>query len=850
MIFLRRYRFALGALVIAVASCVSLPWLARPALERALSARLHMPVTIGQLSWNPFIGVVTARRISIGRESDRFSAARLSVDVGLYRLLRGDVVLDRVDVDAPVGTVRLDADYQPRLGGLGGEGAARWTPPAVAVRELVVSKGELTVRYPVRGQTRDAKLAITRLVATDLQEATGGSELGLSVHAEGALDGTPVRANARLHVAGDATQIDAQIAVPGLAVNPDVIPLPQGLERFSGTLDVHATYAARNAPPGQTLRLDVSVGNARIVGDAGTEFSAKRISIPGIRVDLARRRVDLGAVTLDAPVLIVALVEEGVVLPLRIGGGTAASSWTVRSGAIELRGGNVSVRRGETALTLALESARWDGIDRGHATPVAVRANVGGGGALTIDGALGADPLDAECVVKFEGLALPPWTELAAVLPLRLAKGTGDGTLRIRYRDGAPRLDGKLLLRDVHTAPPDPDRSAEVLAVHAAEVEFAIDVSASREVDVSSLKLSYPYVMVLRRPSGTFPYAVFSGSGQERSTASAKAAPREAGHRVRFGRVEVDGGKVEYMDTTLESAYWTILTDVTAQAGEILLPEATFGRFTVAGKQDELSPVEASGSFTTRGLQARADLKDVLLESLNPYVSPLLGYKVTSGRLSLSAEVEPAPPLLGATAEIVLSGVDVLQTGLDVIQDQSGVPLPIALGLIKNVSGEIELTLPVAVDTRARSVALGSIFGQAVRSAIVGALTSPLRILGSLFGTRGAPHAFAITPIPFPVGSASLEQAGSDRVAQIARIVQAHQDLALVLLPQITEEDIRAVGADGGDTLANQRTAAVREALVGTGLAAARLMMAPWRPLVRAEATGKPGVYVELQAAW
>jgi hypothetical protein len=75
-----------------------------------------------------------------------------------------------------------------------------------------------------------------------------------------------------------------------------------------------------------------------------------------------------------------------------------------------------------------------------------------------------------------------------------------------------------------------------------------------------------------------------------------------------------------------------------------VLPEATIGRFTVAGKQDELSPAEASGSFPTRGLQARADLTDVLIESLNPYVSPLLGYKVTSGRLSLSAEVAPARP--------------------------------------------------------------------------------------------------------------------------------------------------------------------------------------------------------------
>jgi hypothetical protein len=251
------------------------------------------------------------------------------------------------------------------------------------------------------------------------------------------------------------------------------------------------------------------------------------------------------------------------------------------------------------------------------------------------------------------------------------------------------------------------------------------------------------------------------------------------------------------------------------------------------------------------GLSGRATLQDMMLEPLNPYVSPLLGYDVTAGRLSLDATAAPDPPLQAAKANVVLRAVDVRQTGIDFIQGQSGVPLPIALSLIADISGNIELALPLTMDPTSRRFSFGSIAGQAVRNAILGALTSPLRILGSLFGSAGAPHAFAIDPVPFASGSGSLERAGSARIAQIARILQAHAGLVLVAMPQITAADLREVGADRAQRLADQRNAAVRDALVGAGasprLAPDQVMLVGWSLPAGPPPTGQSGVYVELQ---
>jgi hypothetical protein len=307
------------------------------------------------------------------------------------------------------------------------------------------------------------------------------------------------------------------------------------------------------------------------------------------------------------------------------------------------------------------------------------------------------------------------------------------------------------------------------------------------------------------------------------------------------------------VDAVLAPPFWTSFTEVAAAAHEVRLPEWTIDAFEIEAKRDELSPAEVSGAWTAGGPDVRARIEDLLLESLNPYVAPVLGYRVTGGRLSSSASIEPAPRVLESTAEVVLRGVDVLQTGIDVIQQQSGVPLPIALGLIASPSGEIRLTLPLRVNLQEGSVALGSVVWQAVRSAIAGALASPLRLLGSLFGTGGAPHAFAIDPIPFRSGEGALDGGGRERVAQIARILQAHPGLALVAMPQITAEEASAAGTRGAAALAVERSEAVRQAFTGRGadprLAADRLLLVPWKPSVGAAATGRPGVYVELQDA-
>jgi hypothetical protein len=848
------FYFLAAAGLIFLVTYLLLPVLVRPLIERAVARRMQEPVQIARLSWRPFVGQVEAEGVAVGNDGRRLSAGRLSVDVAMRHLLHREIVFDRVILDRPVATIELDEHYRPTLAGSTlntGVGETTAVPLPLTVHHLAMSNGDITVRLPLRGHTRDAKLEIDRLAASEIVWTPSDRGLLLQAELDARLDGSPVHGGADLKLSGSQGQVEIELNASRVHVSRNTFDLPPALETFTGQLDVHATFESDAAAARQLLHLDVKVDGPSLEGNQGTKLSANSVTLPKVLVDFARHQVDLGDVELQSPLLGITLTEAGVILPLafdRLGAGDArGDSWVLRSGAVEMRDGSLRATRADTSVALAIPSARWEGLGD---TPGALtmRGSMDGG-TIAVDGTLGVRPRAAKLDVELDKIALPSLAELSASLPLELTKGSGGGTFHVLYADGGWRLDGDARIDGLQTAPPRADRTAEVIAVHSARAKFSLNPGASPWLDVTSLQLSYPYVMVERTNEGVFPYNVFTAA---RETRQDVPDDNRQSTTVRLRRVEVDAGKVEFLDHTFTPAYWTALTSLRGQAEGLAFPQLTVDHFDVNGRQDSISPAQLSGSVTARGLEARGRVDDLLLESLNPFVTDVLGYKATSGQLSLVARSKPEPPLLHATANVDLNRVGVEQTGMDFIQRATGVPFPVALGLIKGLSGDIQLELQAAVDTKARSVSIGSIVGQAIRSAIVGALTSPLRLLGSLFGLNGSPHAFAIDPIPFAAGSGAIDDTGRQRVAEIARILESHGSLLLITLPQITAADLDAVGAGGAPALAQQRSAAVREALTspatGEPLPSDRILPTEWTGADDAHATGKSGVYVELQA--
>jgi uncharacterized protein involved in outer membrane biogenesis len=520
--------------------------------------RLHEPVHIARLSWRLLVGEVKAEGIAVGADGARVSAGQVLADIALRRLLHREIVFDQLVIDRPAATVELDDHYIPTLAGSSSKavaGDATAPPLPVTVHRLIVSNGETTVRLPLQGRTRDAKVEIARLVASEIVWTPGGHGLSLQADLDAKLDGAPVHGEASVKLGNSQRQIEAKLDASGVRVSRDTFDLPATLQTFTGRLGVRATFESDSAAARQLLRLDVKANEPSLVGEQGTQLGAKSVTLPQVRIDPASRRIDLGPVELQSPVVRIALTEAGAIVPLAgktqlVGAG--GSSWTIHSGPIEVHDGDIRATRADSSTALAIPSARWEGPGD---TPSSLTARGSiDGGTVAISGTLGIAPLSAELDAELDKLVLPPLVHLSAALPLELSKGSGGGTFHVHYADDGWRLEGEAHADDLQTAPPRADRMAEVMAVHSARAKFSLRPGASPWLDVALLQLSYPYVMVKRTDAGIFPYSVFISPREARQDPSDSQRESTA---VRLRRVEVDAGRVEFLDGTFTPTYWT-----------------------------------------------------------------------------------------------------------------------------------------------------------------------------------------------------------------------------------------------------------------------------------------------------
>jgi hypothetical protein len=92
--------------------------------------------------------------------------------------------------------------------------------------------------------------------------------------------------------------------------------------------------------------------------------------------------------------------------------------------------------------------------------------------------------------------------------------------------------------------------------------------------------------------------------------------------------------------------------------------------------------------------------------------------------------------------------------------------------LLKDLDGNIQLSVPVAGDPGGAKVGLRSLVGQALRKALIGALASPLKLFGAITAD-GKVQSLAPEPIAFAPGRTDMTEAGSARVGQLAGLLSA-----------------------------------------------------------------------------
>ena len=205
----------------------------------------------------------------------------------------------------------------------------------------------------------------------------------------------------------------------------------------------------------------------------------------------------------------------------------------------------------------------------------------------------------------------------------------------------------------------------------------------------------------------------------------------------------------------------------------------SYGNAAPVNVRARLNPLAARAFLDLKG-----EIRGVDLTTLSSYSGKYAGYAIDKGKLSLYVTYRLENEQLTAQNRLFL---DQLAFGDPVDSPQAtSLPVKLAVALLQNNRGEIDVNLPISGSIDDPEFSLGGILIRVVRNLIVKAVTSPFAFLGSLFG--GGED---LAGIEFPPGRAELGPAARSALETLARALRERPALRLDITGSADPDDDR-----------------------------------------------------------
>ncbi|OXI94433.1 MULTISPECIES: DUF748 domain-containing protein [Burkholderia] len=684
------------------------------------------------------------------------------------------------------------------------------TPAKYTLSTSLSRGGDVTAEgaFNLAQKQAESKLTVAALALPALQPYLGEATrarvldgtLGATVNAKADWGKTPLAAQ----VADSTVSLKSlKIATPDAKAPAIVLP------------DAHAKIA----------KVDVATRIAEIAS----------VDVSGLALDVQRLKdgkIDLAALAEPAqaavPKRTVARKAEA-----------AAPSWHYRIDALNVKdsAANFTDLSTPRPVKLAIKpldlSVQKISDDMTRPLPVQLKATLNRKGSLNVTGDVAAQPLKLGLKIngnRLDAAAFEPYFGSALNATIASALLNAQGNLTFAQVKGAPRATyrGDVALVDVRMldkATSDPFAGWRSLAltnlkanydekgtdVDAARVTFSnfygrvlLDAQGRLNLKDVVAKETGPAQSLTRdaskgepvplSPGVTPPAAAQAASAAAAQQASAPAAasatvvvkaapPPQNPVRMHFGELLLQNGRVTYTDNFIKPNYTANLIAIKGTVGAFGTDSTTSAPVDVAANLAGNGPISIKGSVNPLiekpALDLTATAHDIELTNLTPYSAKYAGYPITKGKLNVDLHYELANDQLKANNHIF---IDQLTFGDHVENDTATrLPVKLAISLLKNTRGQIDVNLPVSGSLSNPEFSVGGLIWRAVLNLIAKAVTSPFSLLAHAFGGGGEDLGY----VEFAPGSYQLDDAQQKKLDTVVKMLTEKPSIRLDLIGRV-----------------------------------------------------------------
>ncbi len=421
-----------------------------------------------------------------------------------------------------------------------------------------------------------------------------------------------------------------------------------------------------------------------------------------------------------------------------------------------------------------------------------------GVGSVTLKGELGLNPPAFDGRVEWRGLAVPLFVR--AVLPelvpwIRSCSASGD--LAVKFSPEELRVSGRVGVDEFAVEDPEHEVALAwkslVIVLRGARVPLSqrnpIEVAIEKiSVDEPSARYVLPNTLIERLNAQRNGFADAMPVTEETSPA---AQPALEPH-ISVDAIEVRRGSAEFVDRTGAQPYQGKVSQVQVDVTGVKLPERTVQSARVRGLAPERAPFDLRAALPGAQGTVRFSLEKLPLPQFTPYAARVADLRIPKGALSITTQGKFARSGDAGSAESQVVVHQLAIEGGSGAIALAGMPIDLALALLRDPRGDIALTVPVAYGEKGATADIGAIALGALQTAITGAVTSPIKALGVAIPEGGA-ASVSFAPMGFAPGDAALRGDAATRLAPLAELLAQRPGLALALIGRAGPDDRAAL---------------------------------------------------------
>jgi len=415
----------------------------------------------------------------------------------------------------------------------------------------------------------------------------------------------------------------------------------------------------------------------------------------------------------------------------------------------------------------------------------ALNATLNQTGQIKASGSVQLQPLTVRLALETQALPVVPMQGyVAPYLNTSITRGvlSNKGTLDIRQP--ADKLlasyKGGLTLGQFRAV--DQANSTDFLrwkSLYFGNVDFQLEPA---QLNIGEIALSDFYSRLILNPQGQLNLADIlrnpastNASTQADADKPAASTPTAA-MPIQIAKVTLQNGRVEFSDRFVKPNYSATVTQLGGSVKGLSSAPDTLADLDLRGNYASNAPVQITARFNPltekKFLDLQAKVSDIDLVDLSPYSGKFAGYNINKGKLSLDTAYKLQDRQLTAQNRLM---IDQLTFGDKVESpDATQLPVQLAIALLKNNRGQIDIELPIEGSLDDPQFSVGGLIFKVIANLFVKAVTSPFALLGSLFGDSQE-----LSQLGFALGRASLDETAVQKLQTLSKAMREREGLTL-----------------------------------------------------------------------